>query len=56
MTSLQKQKKEQASIRDEEIRRCLEKGISCDYGICDECPAINSSLQLRREKKERLIK
>lgn len=24
---------------DEVVRRCIEEGISCDYGICDECLA-----------------
>ena len=22
----------------EVLRRCSEEGISCDFGICDECP------------------
>lgn len=30
----------------EALRRCSEEGISCDYGICDECP-IATGLQLR---------
>ena len=24
----------------ETLRKCSEKGISCEYGICDECPII----------------
>lgn len=33
-------RREQINIRQEEIRKCQEKGISCDYGICDECPVM----------------
>ena len=35
-----KTRREQINIRQEEIRKCQEKGISCDYGICDECPVM----------------
>lgn len=30
----------------EVLRKCSEEGISCDYGICDECP-ITTGFQLR---------
>lgn len=48
--SLQKQEeiendyaKDWAEEQNEQIRRCVEEGIPCSYGICDECPAtINS--------------
>lgn len=25
---------------NEALRRCVEEGISCEYGICDECPVM----------------
>ena len=30
----------------ETLRKCSEEGISCEYGICDECP-ITTGFQLR---------
>lgn len=30
----------------ETLRKCSEEGISCEYGICDECP-ITAGFQLR---------
>ena len=41
-------KKEQEVFLEnaEKIRRCIEDGVSCDYGICDECPACHG-FQLR---------
>lgn len=33
------------------MRRCADKGISCDYGICDECP-VTQGLQMRLNLKE----
>ena len=30
----------------ETLRKCSEEGISCEYGICDECPII-TGFQLR---------
>lgn len=30
----------------EVLRRCSEEGISCDFGICDECP-ITTGFQMR---------
>lgn len=44
-----KRKEEEVRIFKENlevIRRCSEEGISCDYGICDECPLTNG-IQLR---------
>lgn len=26
------------SEKEQEIKRCMEEGISCSFGICDECP------------------
>lgn len=33
------EKREQFQDCCEAIRRCVEEGVSCSYGICDECPA-----------------
>lgn len=40
------EKKEQFKNFCEVLRRCSEEGISCDYGICDECP-VTTGIQLR---------
>lgn len=40
------EKKEQFKDFCEVLRRCSEEGISCDYGICDECP-VTTGIQLR---------
>lgn len=40
------EKKEQLKDFCEVLRRCSEEGISCDYGICDECP-VTTGIQLR---------
>lgn len=40
------ERKEQFRGYCEALRRCSEDGISCDYGICDECP-ITTGFQLR---------
>lgn len=31
---------------NETIRKCVEEGISCEYGICDECPVM-TGFQMR---------
>ena len=31
---------------NEALRRCVEEGISCEYGICDECPVM-TGFQMR---------
>lgn len=38
--------KELFEQHNETLRRCAEDGISCEYGICDECPVTNG-LQIR---------
>lgn len=35
----------------EVLRKCSEEGISCEYGICDECP-ITTGFQLRLDLGE----
>ena len=34
----------------EMLRRCSEEGISCDFGICDECP-VTTGFQMRLATK-----
>lgn len=43
--------KKQFELSIQTMRRCAEKGISCDYGICDECP-VTQGLQMRLNLKE----
>lgn len=56
---LQEQKELEAKLAEEDaeklerfrhdietLRKCSEEGISCEYGICDECP-ITTGFQLR---------
>lgn len=31
---------EEEQRRAKEVQECLEKGQSCSYGICDECPIL----------------
>lgn len=40
------ERKQQFQDYCETLRRCSEEGISCDYGICDECPVV-TGFQLR---------
>lgn len=40
------EKKEQFKDFCEVLRRCSKEGMSCDYGICDECP-VTTGIQLR---------
>lgn len=41
-----KLKLEQFREHNEILRRCSEEGITCSYGICDECP-ITTGFQMR---------
>lgn len=43
--------KKQFELSIQIMRRCAEKGISCDYGICDECP-VTQGFQMRLNLKE----
>ena len=41
-----KQRLEQFREHNEILRRCSKEGITCSYGICDECP-VTTGFQLR---------
>lgn len=43
--------KKQFELSIQIMKRCAEKGISCEYGICDECP-VTQGLQMRLDLKE----
>ena len=42
----------QAKERNEELRKCATEGISCDYGICDECP-VTAGLLYKSRRNEK---
>lgn len=50
----QQVKEEQFRVSVEVLRRCLEDGVACEYGICDECPIAHGAQMhlVFREEKE----